>query len=69
MTNQILSIPDVSCDHCKMTIEAALGRISGVGAANVDIPAKTVALSFDESAVSLDEIVDALSGVGYEVAR
>jgi copper chaperone len=69
MTDQILSVPDVSCDHCKMTIEAALGRMSGVGAAKVDIPAKTVSLSFDESAVSLDEIVDALSGVGYEVAR
>lgn len=69
MTDQILSVPDVSCDHCKMTIEQALGHITGVGAAKVDIPAKTVAISFDEAAVSLDEIVDALSGVGYEVAR
>jgi copper chaperone len=69
MTDQILSVPDVSCDHCKMTIEQALGRMSGVAVATVDIPAKTVTFSFDESAVSLDEIVDALSGVGYEVAR
>jgi copper chaperone len=68
MTDRILSVPDVSCDHCKMTIEQALNQMSGVGTANVDIPAKTVALSFDESAVSLDEIVDTLAGVGYEVA-
>jgi copper chaperone len=69
MTDQILSVPDVSCDHCKMTIEQALAQMPGVGAAHVDIPAKTVALSFDESSVSLDEIADALAGVGYEVAR
>jgi copper chaperone len=69
MTDKTLSVPDVSCDHCKMTIERALGRVSGIGAATVDVPAKTVALSFDETAVSLDEIVEALSGVGYEVAR
>jgi copper chaperone len=69
MTDKTLSVPDVSCDHCKMTIEQALGRVSGIGAAIVDVPAKTVALSFDETAVSLDEIVEVLSGVGYEVAR
>jgi copper ion binding protein len=69
MTEQILSVPDISCDHCKMTIEEALSQLSGVDAANVDIAAKTVALSFNESAVSLDEIVDTLTHVGYEVAR
>jgi copper ion binding protein len=69
MTNQVLSVPDISCNHCKQTIEEALSRISGVDTSNVDIPAKTVALSFDESAVSLDEIVGVLAGVGYEVAR
>ncbi len=69
MTDQILSVPDISCDHCKMTIEQALAQISGVGAASVDIPAKTVTLSFDETSVSLDKIVHTLAGVGYEVAR
>jgi copper chaperone len=69
MTNQTLSVPDISCDHCKMSIEGALTVVSGIEAAEVDIPAKTVALSYDESAVSLEQIIGVIADAGYEVAR
>ena len=29
MTTETLSVPDISCDHCQRTIEAALGRLPG----------------------------------------
>ncbi|MEX0946494.1 MAG: cation transporter [Acidimicrobiia bacterium] len=69
MINQTLSVPDISCDHCKMSIEGALRLVTGIETAQVNIPAKTVALSFDESAVSLDRIIGVIGDVGYEVAR
>ncbi len=69
MTDQILSVPDISCDHCKMSIEGALDLVTGVEKAQVDIPARTVALSFDEAAVSLDQIIGVIAEAGYEVAR
>lgn len=69
MTDQILSVPDISCDHCKMSIEGALDLVTGVEKAQVDIPARTVVLSFDETAVSLDQIIGAIAEAGYEVAR
>lgn len=68
MIKQTLSVPDISCDHCKMSIEGALGLVTGIKTARVDIPAKTVELSFDESAVSLERIIGVIADAGYEVA-
>ena len=69
MTARTLSVPGISCDHCKMSIEQAVGALPGVDAVEVDISARTVGLSFDEAAVALDQIIDAIEEVGYEVPR
>jgi copper ion binding protein len=68
MTTETLSVPDISCDHCQRTIEAALGRLPGVRAATVDVAAKTVQLTYDEAAVDPATIRTALADEGYEVA-
>jgi copper chaperone len=69
MTARTLSVPGISCDHCKMSIEQAVGELPGVDAVEVDISARTVDLSFDEATVGLDRIIDAIEEVGYEVPR
>lgn len=63
-----LSVPDISCDHCKTSIEAATQALSGVDSSIVDIPSKTVKVSFQPSEVGLDAIVGAIEEQGYEVA-
>jgi len=52
-----------------MSIEQAVGDLAGVDAVAVDIPARTVELSFDEGAVGLDQIIEAIEEAGYEVPR
>ena len=69
MTAKTLSVPGIHCDHCKMSIEKAVGELSGVDAVAVDIGAATVELSFDEKALELDQIIAAIEEVGYEVHR
>ena len=69
MTVGTISVPDISCNHCKVSIEQAVGDLAGVEGVSVDIPARTVELSFDEAAVGLDQIIDAIEGAGYEVPR
>jgi copper chaperone len=68
MTTETLSVPDISCDHCRRTIEAALGRLDGVRRASVDVPARTVQVTYDETAVAAATIRATLSEEGYEVA-
>ncbi len=69
MTTTTLSVPDISCGHCKSSIEGAVGELDGISTVEVTIDAKTVDLSYDDSAVTLDTIIEAIEGQGYEVAR
>lgn len=69
MTTITLTVPDISCGHCKMSIEGAVSEMTGVGRVDVAIDARTVDLAFDDAAVSLDAIIEAIEEQGYQVAR
>jgi len=68
MTTETLSVPDISCDHCRRTIETALARLPGVREATVDVGARTVQVSYDDTAVAPATIRATLAEEGYEVA-
>jgi copper chaperone len=68
MTSETLSVPDISCGHCQRTIEAALSRLPGVRAATVDVTARTVQITYDETTVGEVTIRDTLAEEGYQVA-
>jgi copper chaperone len=65
----VLSVPDVSCEHCVRTINGSLGALKGVEAVNTDISTKTVQLRYDPSSVSLAQIEATLDDAGYTVAK
>ena len=67
-THVVLNVPTVSCNHCKMAIENAVGALGGVGQVNVDVAEKTVTIDFDADSVSLESIEETVAGEGYEVA-
>ncbi|MCS6801128.1 MAG: heavy-metal-associated domain-containing protein [Chloroflexota bacterium] len=68
MSTVVLSVPDISCEHCERAITQALTAQPGIELVKVDIPAKTVLLRYDESKVSLDRIRDVLAEEEYPVA-
>jgi copper chaperone len=69
MSKQNISVPDISCNHCKMSIEGAVSALDGVGKVEVHIDPRTVDVEFDEASVSLDAIYAAIEEQGYEVAK
>jgi copper chaperone len=64
-----LTAPDISCDHCKQTIERELGTLSGVHSVSVAIPTKHVDVRFDPAQTSQAAIVARLDEEGYPVAE
>lgn len=66
MTTQTISVPEIHCDHCKMSIEGAVNAVEGVKTASVDVPAATVAVEYDDPA-TLEAIKGAIEEQGYEV--
>ncbi|HIE22459.1 MAG TPA: copper chaperone [Acidimicrobiia bacterium] len=69
MTTATLTVPDISCGHCKSSIEGAVKELQGVEEVTVDIEPKTVSLSYDDSSVSIDQIIAAIEDQGYTVPR
>jgi copper chaperone len=63
------AVPEVHCDHCKSSIEGAVGAIAGVESVEVRIEDRMVDVSWDESTVADDVIISAIEEQGYEVAR
>ena len=68
MANLTLSVPDISCDHCKQSIEGAVKVVEGVNGVEVHVPEKTVDVSFDDSKVQKDVISKTIEDQGFTVA-
>jgi len=67
MTSRTLSVPEISCGHCKSAIEAAVSQLDGVERVEVQIDESTVELDYDGTDTTLNTIVTAIEDVGYEV--
>lgn len=63
----ILTVPDISCEHCQRAIEGVLGKEAGVVAVRVDVPTKQVFLDYDPATISLDAVAAILDDEGYVV--
>ena len=65
----MLSVPDISCEHCVNAINGALKELPGVEAVNTDIPTKSVFLRYDTNLVTMAKIEMVLDDIGYTVAK
>ena len=62
-----LTTPDMSCNHCKMTIESAVKELSGITSVNADPNTKKVTVEFDEKSVTIEKIKKIIEDAGYDV--
>lgn len=69
MESTTLVAPDISCEHCQHAIEGAVGKMAGVNNVKVDIPTKSVHVTYDPQKVSLAKIEEVLDDTGYTVAK
>lgn len=66
-TQKTLQVPEVHCDHCKTSLEGAVGALGGVSTVEVDVPNATIAVAFDDDSVSLETIKTTIEEQGYAV--
>lgn len=67
MANTALNVDGMTCSHCAHAVEQALKTIEGVQSASVDLNAKTVAIDYDSSVTSQEDLKRTISDAGYEV--
>ena len=62
-----LIAPDISCEHCQHAIEGALSKLDGVQHVSVDIPTRSVEVSYDTQKLGRTQLVERLDDIGYTV--
>ena len=68
METMTVTAPDISCAHCQRAIEGAVGALPGVSRVDVEIPSRTVQVTYDPAQVSRETIAATLEEEGYPVA-
>lgn len=68
MIDTVLNVPEIHCDHCKSSIETAVGEVSGVGNVSVTVGNRTVDVRYDGEERTFAGIVSAIEDQGYTVA-
>ena len=66
MTSRVFDVPDISCDHCKRTIEEAVSAVSEVDSVVVTVDRRVVEVA---GGASDDAVITAIQLAGYEVAQ
>ena len=64
-----IQLETLTCPSCALKIEGALKALAGVDkeSINVSFNSSKVKLSYDEEKVSLDDIKNAITKLGYEI--
>jgi copper chaperone len=68
MPQEVLEAPDISCDHCIMTIEKAVTK-AGARFVSGDPEKKQVTVEYDPASVSIETIEQAMEEEGYPVRK
>jgi Cu2+-exporting ATPase len=64
MKTTIVTVPDMMCGHCEKAIRTALSALSGIGDVAVDLTAKTVTVTHDDS-VTPQQLLDTVAAQDF----
>jgi mercuric ion binding protein len=60
-----LSVPDMTCTACPITVKKVLSRIPGVTEVSVNIEKRQVTVVFDDTKTTVDALTGATADAGY----
>jgi copper chaperone len=67
MSEAVLKIEGMSCQHCVMRVKKAIGQLPGVTDSQVDIGSAKI--SYDETKLQKDALRKAVEEAGYKVVE
>lgn len=62
-----ISVPSISCGHCKASIESALQQVAGIVTATVDVASRRVTVVFEPKEIGLEQIRAVIVDQGHEI--
>ena len=68
MTTKTVSVPNITCGHCVMTIEREVGEVKGVSAVKAEKETRQVTISWDPDATDWVVIEDTMKEINFPPA-
>lgn len=68
MTTKTVSVPNISCGHCVMTIEREVGEVAGVSSVKAEKETRKVTISWDPEATDWVAIEETMKEINYPPA-
>lgn len=65
VTNR-LNTTGMHCSSCSMLVDMTLGDLEGVVRTSTDHATGVTEVTYDDSTITLEQIIEAIRGVGYE---
>jgi copper chaperone CopZ len=65
---QVKILTNAHCGNCKIKIEKALKKVSGVEEANLDLTSKVAEVKYNPSQTNPETLVKAVQNAGYEAS-
>ena len=66
--NVLFTVPEISCGHCKDTIESTLSNLESIESVSVDIEKKSVEV-FSSADIDMINVSQLLDEQGYTVVQ
>jgi len=60
-----LSVPDMNCAACPITVKKALGKVAGVARTDVNLDKREATVTFDDSRTTPDALTRATRDAGF----
>ena len=67
MEKKTIAILGMMCAGCSARVEKALRALPGITSASVNLPARTALVEYDSQQISLNQMSEAVSAIGYEM--
>ena len=67
--SRMLQVPDMSCGHCELSVQEALGELDGVEGASAEHTRGEVRLTYDAGKVTEEDLRGAIEEAGYTLQR
>ena len=67
MRKEKITVEGMTCDHCTMAVETAVGNLDGVEKVVANFKKNSAGVKYDETKVTMEEISKAITEAGYKV--
>ena len=65
METKTFRVPNITCDHCVMTIRRELSELEGVASVQADPQSQGVTVEWDEGTLSWEQVRQLLEEIHY----